>query len=184
MDLRPIQMAVAVTLGALWLTARAAQPEAGPAFEYEVEAAFLYHFAEFVSWPPEALPLPDTPITIGILGEDRIGLELENAVRDKRVKGHPLQVLQVDLRSTAKLRQCHILFVSPSEKRSQPQLFEVLKGASVLTVGRTERFTQAGGMINFFVQDNKVRFEINDAAARNAGLKISSKLLSLAKSRE
>src|ERR1019366_9206706 len=75
---------------------------------------------------------------------------------------------------------CHILFISSSEKKRLPEIFASLKGASVLTVGETDHFTESGGMINFFLEGTKMRFQINKDAATSAGLKISSKLMSLA----
>lgn len=79
------------------------------------------------------------------------------------------------------LRTCHILFICSSQRKHVPQIIESLKGASVLTVGEMEQFTQQGGIINFTMEENKVRFEINTEAAGAARLRISSKLLSLAK---
>lgn len=153
----------------------------------QVEAAFLYHFAEFVTWPPEMLPTPSTPILIGLLGEDPVGPDLEAAIRNKELNGHPLRFEHFELRSVAEARRCHILFISSAEKKHLSELLTQLRGASVLTVSRMAQFTEAGGMINFYLDEKrgkKVRFEINDQAARRAGLKISAKLLSLARKKE
>ena len=153
------------------------------ASEYQVEAAFLYHFAEFVEWPTEAFTTHDTPFVIGVLGENPFGKALEEAVRDKAINGHPLRLMHFDNRSLAELHQCHILFIAPSERKHLPEIFQALKQKSVLTVGHMERFIEMGGMINFIIEGKRVRFEINDEAARRVSLKISAKLLTLARQR-
>jgi len=88
-----------------------------------------------------------------------------------------------ECRTVEEGKKCHILFISASEKKRLPEIFKTLQGVNVLTVGETERFTEAGGIVNFVSEENKIRFQINDVNAKNAGLKISSKLLSLASSR-
>ncbi|HWX42191.1 MAG TPA: YfiR family protein, partial [Blastocatellia bacterium] len=100
-------------------------------------------------------------------------------VAGKNVNGHPIAVKR--LRWGQDLRQCHILFISASEARRLPQILESLRGASVLTVADMERFDQQGGIVRFLIEEGKVRFEINVDAADKAGLRISSKLLALAK---
>lgn len=154
------------------------------ASEYEVEAAFLYHFAEFVTWPPEAFASPFSPLTIGIVGEDSLATALATSTRDRKVNGRALRVLHPDAASATELTQCQMIFIGAGERRRLPEILATLQNASVLTVSMSDRFLQAGGMINLFMEDRKVRFEINDTAARKAGLKISSKLLSLARSKE
>ena len=146
--------------------------------EYQVKAACLFNFAKFVDWPSPAFPQPASPIVIGILGEDPFRDALQNTIRDKTVDDHPLVIKQ--LGSQAEATNCHILFISTSEKPRLAQILEGLKGSSVLTVGEMERFTENGGMINFVLDGTKIRFQINKEAATSAGLKISSKLLSLA----
>lgn len=150
--------------------------------QYQVEAAFLYNFAKYVTWPPQAFAGPDAPLVIGVLGDDPFGDDLTAATaRAKTVQGRPLQVVRG--RSAAELARCHILFVSSSEESRLAQHLAVLNRANsfALTVGETDDFLRAGGMIRFVVETNKVRFEINAANAERAGLAISSKLLSLAR---
>lgn len=157
------------------------QAQEAPASEYQVEAAFLYHFAEFVVWPAEAFPKPGTPFVVGVLGDNPFGGALQEAIRDKAINGHPMQLMLFESRSLGELDHCHIVFISPSERKRLPDILQALKDKSVLTVGRMDRFTEWGGMINFFIEGKRVRFEINDEAARKAGLKISAKLLTLAR---
>lgn len=146
--------------------------------EYQIKAAFLFNFAKFVDWPPQAFAKRTDPIVLGVLGENPFGDELARTIRDKTVDARPLEIRE--FRWQAQVTNCHILFISSSEKKRLPEILESLKGASVLTVGDTDHFTESGGMINFFVEGTKMRFQINKDAATSAGLKISSKLMSLA----
>ncbi|HSY19875.1 MAG TPA: YfiR family protein [Candidatus Acidoferrales bacterium] len=146
--------------------------------EYQIKAAFVYNFAKFVEWPPEAFAAPTSPIVIGVLGENVFGDNLQKAISNKVLNDRPLQFKE--FHSVAEATNCHILFISTSEKAKFSKIMQGLRGTSVLTVGETGEFIGAGGMINFVLEANKVRFQINDEAAKKAGLKISSKLLSLA----
>jgi hypothetical protein len=157
--------------------------EENPPSEFQVEAAFLYHFASFVTWPPEAFPGENTPITIGVMGEETFSTELENTIRNKSVNGRELKVLRLDFKASEDARHCHILFIGTSDRKRVNEILDALKGASVLTVGKMERFTQSSGIINFVHEGKKIRFEINDEAAKRAGLKISAKLLSLSRTK-
>jgi len=158
-------------------------PQAGaqsePPTEYQIKAAFLYNFAKFVEWPADAFADPHAPLVLGIVGEDPFGSVLDKLVLGKTVNGRGLVIKK--LKQGADLRNCHILFLSSSETKRVPQILESLQGASVLTVGERERFAQSGGVINFILEENKVRFEINSDAAARARLNISSKLLALAR---
>jgi hypothetical protein len=166
-------------LSLIWLlSVGAGRAQESQPTEYQIKAAFLFNFAKFVEWPEEAFSEPNTPIVIGVLGKNPFGDDLERTVRGKTINGRSLTIKE--FRSPTEARDCHILFISTSEKTRLPEVFESLQGASVLTVGETERFTEAGGMINFVLEGSKIRFQVNDAAAKSAGLKISSKLLSLA----
>ena len=146
--------------------------------EYQIKAAFLFNFAKFVEWPPEAFADANSPLVIGVLGENPFGDDLERTIRGKTINNRPLVIKE--FRSPAEATNCHILFISTSEKQRLPEILKSLHGTSVLTVGETDRFTETGGMINFVTEGNKIRFQINVEAAKSAGLKVSSKLLSLA----
>ena len=146
--------------------------------EYQIKAAFLFNFAKFVEWPLEAFAEPTSPFIIGILGENPFGDDFERTIRAKTVNNRPFTIKEI--RSLPEARTCHILFINSSEKKRLSEIFESLRGVSVLTVGETERFVDTGGIINFVKESDKIRLQINDDAAKSAGLKISSKLLSLA----
>jgi hypothetical protein len=146
--------------------------------EYQIKAAFLFNFAKFVDWPPAAFPATNSPIIIGVIGKNVFGKDLENTIRDKTVNNRRFHFVTVA--SLTEETNCHILFISPSEKDNLKKILDGLHNASVLTVSETDQFIEAGGMVNFVIEDNKIRFQISDGAAKKAGLKISSKLLSLA----
>lgn len=145
--------------------------------EYEVKAAFLYNFARFVEWPNNVSLDPNGPLVIAILGRDPFGGEIDRAIEGKTVNGRRLVIKRFS--SLEAYEQCHILFVSSSERTNLPRILAAVRTSSVLTVSETDRFAQIGGIINFITIENRIRFEINQAAAARVGLKISSKLLSL-----
>jgi hypothetical protein len=146
--------------------------------EYQLKAAFLFNFAKFVEWPAETFPEAKSPIIIAVLGENPFGTELERTIRDKTVNGRLLQLKE--FHSPAEAKECHVLFISNSEKNRLREVFDSLRGSTVLTVGEADNFTASGGIISFVREGNKIRFQINEQAAHDARLKISSKLLSLA----
>jgi len=147
--------------------------------EYQLKAAYLYHFAQFVDWPSTAFSQPNSPLIIGVLGENPFGNDLRHTVEGKVLNHHPLEVREY--RSLAGMtNDCHILFISSSEKERLPEIFTALNGTSVLTVSEVKHFTETGGMINFVLDSDRIRFQINETTAEKAGLKISFKLLSLA----
>ena len=145
--------------------------------EYEVKAAFLYNFTKFVEWPPEAFPNERSPIVLCVVGDDPFGRSLETLVRGETVGGRSLAV---DRRAAGDFRQCHLMFVSSSERGRFSQILGSLGGADVLTVGDAPGFLEAGGLINFTLEEKKVRFAINQAAVERSRLKVSSKLMRLA----
>jgi uncharacterized protein DUF4154 len=161
----------------LWPLAASAQET--PLSEYQLKAAFVYNFAKFVEWPADAFPSATSPFIVGVVGDNPFEGHLERAVQDKNINGHPLVVKQ--LKGVAEIKKCQILFISSSERKRLAEILRAARGASILTISELDHFLPAGGMIQFLMEDNKVRFAINDAAAKEAGLRISSKLLNLAK---
>jgi len=151
----------------------------GEGVEYPVKLAFLYNFSKFIEWPAGSFRSPRAPLTICIVGRDPFSPEIEGDLRTRMVGGHPVEVLTLKLSDV--LQGCHMVFIPATEKDQAGRIVGNLKGSSALTVGETEGFAVLGGIINFTVEGNKVHFEVNPLAAQRAGLKISSKLLSLAK---
>ena len=145
----------------------------------QVKVAFLYNFAKFVDWPPEAFAGEKSPFVIGILGDNPFGSMLEQMVAGRNINDRPITVQKFQGNDAA-ITNCQILFISGSEKTHFAAILQKLQGSSVLTVSEDGGFLGAGGMINFVVVAGKIRFEINDGNAKAAHLKISAKLLSLA----
>jgi uncharacterized protein DUF4154 len=146
--------------------------------EYQLKAAIIYNFPKFVDWPSLAASDPNLPIVIGILGEDPFGREIDAVINGKTANGRHLLIKRFS--NLNGLAPCHILFVSSSQKNNLKQILAAVAGSGVLTVGESDRFAEAGGVIHFNMIDGKVRLIINQAAAERAGLRISAKLLSLA----
>jgi hypothetical protein len=147
--------------------------------EYEVKAGFLYNFTKFVQWPEESFKEKNAPIVIGILGSDPFGEKFDRALSNEKSGGRPLVVKR--FKTAQDVEGCHIVFVSNRESDQLPKLFEKLKDTYTMTAGESEDFTRGGGVIRFFLEQGKVRFEINISAARRKKLEISSQLLNLAR---
>jgi hypothetical protein len=145
--------------------------------EYGLKALFLFNFTQFVEWPSTAFATPEAPLCIGILGDDPFGLTLDEAVRGESIRGRPLHVRRS--RDVAELRECHIVFIAASEQERVAQILAQLDASPTLTVGESEGFARHGGVIGFYREGNRVRFEISASVARRKELKISSQLLSL-----
>ena len=145
--------------------------------EYQVKAAFLLNFTKFVEWPPPALSDPSAPLTICILGDDPFGPVLDQMVEGESVNGHKLAVKRIHAMAST---GCEVLYVSASGADASQALSEL--GPGVLTVGDGSAFVSQGGIIGFVLDHHRVRFDINQRAAAKGSLRLSSKLLSVARS--
>ncbi|MBI4710040.1 MAG: YfiR family protein [Nitrospirae bacterium] len=132
----------------------------------------MYNFAKFIEWPADA----GASMNLCVYGEDPFGPALDS-INDKLVRDKKVVVKRI--KYPQQLKPCQIIFISASEKEHLPQILDAVENLSILTVGDTNGFAHQGVVINFFIEDEKVRFEINPKAAEDAGLKISSKLLKL-----
>ncbi len=142
--------------------------------EYEVKAAYIYNFAKFVEWPQGV----GGEIDVCVLGDDPFGRDL-SLIEGKKVINRKIAVRA--LASYRNASTCDILFISGSEEDDLPQIIKHIMRTPVLTIGDTGGFAEKGVMINFFMENRTVRFEINPKAAGRAGLRISSNLLRIAK---
>jgi hypothetical protein len=156
-------------------------PAADESLEYQVKAAFLLNFTKFVEWPPSAFDAAHSPIAICILGEDPFGAALDQIVAGEIVSGRKLLVRR--LKRPPEPKECQAVFVGGADevRGSTPGMLPGNLGPGILTVGEGENFIHDGGMIAFVLENRRVRFSINQSAAENAGLKLSSKLLNVAK---
>jgi hypothetical protein len=151
---------------------------AAPSREYEIKAAFLYNFTKFIEWPRQSFLDPNAPLVIGVLGDTPCEAALEQLVKDRRVNGRAILVRKVDSAQQASATQ--LLFVGSGAEELFERLKPVLATIPVVTVGESQAFASDGGAINFILEGDKVRFEINLGAADHAGVKISAQLLKLA----
>lgn len=150
--------------------------------EYLIKAGFIYNFAQLVQWPSVAFSQPDSPIVIGILGTDHFGAVLDRVIENKKLEGRNLVIKRLKWSKDLKdLKECNILFVSSSENEHLDEVIHMLKWLPVLTIGETPGFASRGGIINLTLEGNKVRFEVNIEAAKQANLNVSSRLLALAR---
>lgn len=143
----------------------------------DIKAAFLYNFAKFIEWPETALPTAADTFTICVWGETELAEAANRVLRDKQVQGRT--VVARALRAPEEARACHVLFLNRLEEPLAASAWNMAKTLPILTVGETDRFLVAGGIIKLLVEDGKLRFEISPQAAARAQLKISSKLLKL-----
>jgi hypothetical protein len=170
-------------LAALWLAPLAGRfpGEAAadqPLGEYQVKAAFLFNFARCVEGPPNDSAGARAPVDFCVLGDDPFGDALDRAVAGKTLNDRAMVVRRG--KKVQELNGCEVLFISSSEKGRLAGILEALRSVHVLTVGECEDFAAQGGEVQFTLEDNHVRFIINVDATDRAGLKVSSKLLSLA----
>jgi YfiR/HmsC-like len=174
---------VALSVSLSWAPAALAQGrDSSDSSEYLIKAGFIFNFAKFVEWPPATFAQPDSPIVIGILGTDPFGAIIDQIVQDKKIGGRGIVIKRLKWGADSKdLKECKILFVGASERAHLDELVQTLRGLPILTVGETPGFAEHGGVIRLVLEDNRVRFEVNVEAARQAGLTISSRLLTLAR---
>ena len=147
--------------------------------EYKVKAAFLYNFAKFIEWPQESFTDLEQPFVICILGEDPFGTVLERMLAGKKIRGRDFALKR--FASINDFRACQILFIASSERRSLDGILPRVGGKPILTVSEVEGFAERGGMINFTMEELRVRFEVNVDALERKGLKANSQLLKLAR---
>ncbi|RJQ49772.1 MAG: YfiR family protein [Desulfobacteraceae bacterium] len=167
---------VALTLMICMLMLRpptvASGPVAGP--EYEVKIGFIYNFANFVTWPEEAFKSGNGPLVL-CFASDNPSSDVSFKLDSKIIKGRKVKV--ISYREENCLEQSHIFFFGTQDREFIQKILSLAKGRSILTIGEVEGFTRMGGIINFFEERNRLRFQINIGAANRAGLKLSSQLL-------
>ncbi|MDB6168310.1 MAG: YfiR family protein [Verrucomicrobia bacterium] len=154
---------------------RASAAPAAPFSRYQVEAVFLFNFAQFVAWPALSFPGPDAPLVIGVIGQDPFGRLLDEVVRGERMNGRTLTIRR--FAQVQDVDACHILFVARSEEARLGAILESLKNRPILTVSDIPEFAKRGGMIEFMQEKDRIRLRIALQRARSESLEISAKLL-------
>lgn len=162
------------TAAALLLFFAQSQPDR----HYQVKAAFLFNFTQFVEWPVTTFQHAEEPLVIAVIGQDPFGTYLDEVVAGESMQGHPMVVRR--LNPEDEIEDCHILYINLPDREKTEEVLEKVKGRSILTVSDMPDFLKSGGMIRFVTVNNKIQFQINPAASIAADLTISSKLLNLA----
>jgi uncharacterized protein DUF4154 len=173
---RPLLLfaSIVLTLAAGWVVAGAQQSKVDP---YQVKAVYLYNFGKFVEWPAAAVAR-DESFAICVLGRDPFGASLDATLAGEKIDNRQLVARRIT--NSRDAAACRILFISSSESSRVKDILATVDGVGVLTVSELPGFTSSGGMIQFVLKDNKVRFEVNLTAAEKAGLTLSSQLLKVA----
>lgn len=168
-------MVLVLVLALVWV-ADAAAPAA---VEYRVKAVALLNFTKFTQWPATSFDNPQAPFVVGVLGEDPFGTTLLEATAGETVNGHPVQVR--NFTTEDKLAGCHVVFIARSETSKMKSIQKLLATKPILTVSEIDGFCEAGGVIQFLIHENRVRFDVNRNSATEAGLTLSSRLLGVAR---
>lgn len=148
--------------------------------EYTIKAVFLEHFTRFIEWPG-SFGIADTsqPFYIAVIGENPFGSILDQVYSEQKIKNRRVEILY--FATPDEITDCHILFISSSNKEILSEILSYTRDKPILTVGDTERFAEKGVLVNFYLSGNRIKFEINEKAVHESGLVMSYRLLSLAR---
>ena len=171
---RPILLGMSL----LGLGCARAAAQAPPSQEYEVKAAYILNFTRYVEWPADAFGSAQAPIVIGVLGRNPFGPLLGQTIAGRTSQGRPIELLELE--GVADAAACHAVFLSLEEWRPHPEVLAQLARRGLLTIGEGDDFARRGGVLGFVPVGQTVRFGVNLEAARQAGLRISSRMLALA----
>lgn len=158
-----------------WVTSYAEQPIVR---EYQVKAAYLFKFGKFTTYPANVFSSANASFNICVLGEDPFQRTLDTAIKDEQIQDHPVTLHY--FQTLEEVRDCHTLFISESEQRRLADILAYVRQRSILTVSDIKNFVSQGGMIEFFLEGNNVRFFIDPSKTNEAGLQMNSQLLRLA----
>jgi hypothetical protein len=171
--------AFSIVVAAGLASPRPAQADAQADDEYRVKAAFLYKFGGYVEWPDRSFARADSPVAIGVMGADALADELAQIVAGRNVNGRPVLVRK--LRPGDPIAGLHVLFIGRVDTRRLAEILAATKGQALLTVTESEEGLELGSMINFVVVENKVRFDVAPPPSESDNLKISTRLLGVAR---
>jgi hypothetical protein len=174
-----VAVALLVALGTFGGAAECRAQAGLQAAEYRVKAAYLYKFCGFVEWPARAFARPDRAFTIGVMGADTLAYELEQVVAERTVNARPVAVRK--LKRGESIANVQMLFVGRSEAGRLAEILASAKGQATLVVTESENALALGSMINFVVVDDKVRFDVALPPAEEGELRISARLLAVAR---
>jgi hypothetical protein len=162
------------------LLAHAASPQASPApSQAEIKAAFIFNFAKFTEWPPQAFAGANTPLSVGFLGADDVRDAFQALSAGKEINGRKVETRQVSAAEDG--RACQVLFIGEVNPALEAGALKRARVSGALAVGESETFLAHGGMIRLLVESNRMRFDVNVGAVNRAKVRLSSKLLALAR---
>jgi hypothetical protein len=167
-----------IALAASLVVAAGVGFDAAAVDEYRVKAAIVYNIAKFVDWPEDVFADAATPLTICVLGRDPFGADLDDAIRGRMIKGHSAVARRIVDVATG----CHVLFVAESDPKRLRSVLDRVRDTEVLTIGEAPGFLDQGGVVRLLAEDERIRFEVNLAAAERAHMRISARVLALAAS--
>jgi len=165
-------------LSALGMASVAPAADSPSPTPYQAKATCIFNFAKYMNWPADTFAASNSPITIGVSGDARMLDQLKSESAGKLIEGHPIEVVVADAETN--WSRCQIIFVAGSSRRRQTAVLNSVNSKPILTVGENNQFIPRGGIINVVTKDDKVRFDINADAAHRSGLRISSRIMSLA----
>lgn len=175
---RSLHTRIAAVVALALVATLASAPVRASRDEYEVKAAFLLNFARLVEWPAAARPAEQEPLVVAVLGSEAVQRTIARSIGNASVGDHVISVRRIS--GPEEVAGSHILFVSREDSEDLAPILEAARAHAALAVGESQGFALSGGVINFFTEKKRLRFEINPDAARSAGLKVSSRLLRLA----
>ncbi|MFC2141769.1 YfiR family protein [Acidobacteriota bacterium] len=148
--------------------------------EYTIKAVFLEHFTRFIEWPESSDTAdPSSPFYVAVIGENPFGSILDEIYSDQMIKKRKVKILYIS--TPDEIADCHMLFISSSNKEILPEILSCTSIKPILTVSDTNGFAEKGVLINFYLAGDKIKFEINEKAVHESGLVMSYRLLSLAR---
>jgi hypothetical protein len=171
-------IALGLTTWMLWGAASAALG-ADVAPEPLLEAEYIDRISRLVDWPDGAFPADATPFAICLVGDDPFGEYLVKMARERKIQGRPITLTHIS--DLSRVSACHLLFIGHSEDKRLDKILAQTSGRPILTIGDTTGFADRGVLVNFYREGDHVRFEINVGAADKSRLRISSKILRLAR---
>jgi hypothetical protein len=157
-----------------------AKDDAVRATEHQVKAGFIYNFTKLTVWPASAFDSKSAPLVIGVFGDDPVTEYLATATLDRTAHGRTIRITRC--RNIEEALVCHVLFIALSERENFSTLLNAIRGKPILTISEIDRFLTAGGIIQLLKEPNaRIQFDADRGAAKRGGIKLSSQLLTLAK---
>ena len=168
-----------LAIATLTINAALNPAQAANSGEYALKLAFIYNFTKFVKWPTSAFGNETSPMVLCIVGDDPFPADAEQELRSRASNGHSIDLRKV--KPADDMKSCHIIFIPKTEPKAATALATGPGASPSLTISELEGFAKQGGVVEMFVEDNKLRFEVNAAQAKARQLTVSSQLLALAR---